>query len=198
MVTGFTTLSGVGLEPRMMEQHPWHSGPGYSVNSQVCALSLGIFTFTLVESSAGLRGAEVCTCCEEWCALGWSSMPVAASGHCWYTVPVFFMKWLPSLHSEVDQGPHWLCFLRVQSPPLPIAPSPWWGAVLEPQRPEQSPGEGWGSLRKPARIPGNVQSASFTFFLGISKCVCMFFLRGVSVLHRPLLSPIGFKPAERT
>ena len=55
-----------------MEQQPWHSGSSCSVHSQVCALSLGIFTFTLVESSAGLQGAEVGTCYEEWCALAWS------------------------------------------------------------------------------------------------------------------------------
>ena len=56
----------------MMEQQPWHSGSSCSVHFQVCALSLGIFTFTLVESSAGLQGAEVGTCYEEWCALAWS------------------------------------------------------------------------------------------------------------------------------
>lgn len=194
----FTILSGLGLEPTMMEQQHWHSGSSCSVDSQVCALSLGIFTFTLVESSAGLRGAGVAHAVRNSVLWDGPSMPVGTLGHFLYTVFVSFMKWLPSLHSEVGQGPRWLCFLQVQLPSLPIAPSPWWGAALEQRRLERSSGEGWGSPREPARIPGNFQSASFTFFLGVSKCVCMFFLRGVSVLHSPLLSPIGLKPAERT
>lgn len=46
-----------------------HSGSSCSVDSQVCSIPWH-FTFTLVESSTGLRGGWSGTCGEEWCALG--------------------------------------------------------------------------------------------------------------------------------